>query len=426
MQLKTRSLIILTSGILISIIVRSFLIIHGNDTADVKRMHEVGQAVLDGINPYLTHDFYIYPPLWMHFEAMTLWLSNLFNIPFHILIKVWPNMADILITIILFKFLLRLNISYTKASLWSLVFILNPVSIIISASHGQFDSVPSLLVLLAIYLLTFYSTKTYIFMSALLMGLAIAFKPNPVMLLPLLLIQTSKVFRYALLSAIPVLLTLLPYLIMNFHATTGSVFSYSGVYDFGYASILKAIWYQQNANIWPPYLDEMLNITKFTFLFASSALFLIFWGQKTLVRASLAVYLLFLTFYSGISAQYLVWILPFAVIERSKAIIPFSFSATVALLGFYLFFGPEILLGNLKQIPTFQSDYMLLYFVGNLMLWATVLLWSLNIFKKYTKITWENIGQFRKTLVVSLLIALVISLIPVFYMAIKIVQLAGL
>lgn len=376
-------------GIFIAILIRGFFILNGTDTADITKLREMGEAILKGDNPYLSIPYNVYPPLALYLEAATKIMSNFFNIPFHILTKIWPNLADIAIAVLIYKFLRKFEVKSTSAHLWSLIFILNPISIIISSVHGQIDSITSLFVLFSIYLLIFYFSKFYL-LAAICLGLAIAIKPNPIMLIPLFLfVKTSflknfnlnEKFIFSGISLAPVLVLLAFFKEGDNAKILESLVGYSGVYDFGYAAIIRGILYQDNANIWIPTSDYLLNISKIIFLLGSAFVILIFANSKNLIKACLSMYLLFLTVYFGISAQYLSWVLPLAVVAREKMIIIFSATGLFALLGFYMFFGPEILLGKFSNINEYQSKYMSIYFFGNLLFWFSTSWWLVKIIK---------------------------------------------
>lgn len=376
------SFFILFIGILISLSIRLFFALNSLDVADVLKAHQVAQVILQGQNPYQTLSFAIYPPLNYYLETITLFFSSISSVPFHVLTKIWPNLADLGISLLLYKFLLKKGIKPIPATIWTLVFLLNPISIIISSAHGQVDSIPSLFVLLSVYLLTFHSPKPF-FWSGLLLGLGIAIKPNPLMLLPIFIVSIKSSLRekiiFLIVSIAPVAISTIPYLIQGNLNVLANLFNYSGVYDFGYSAILRGFWFQQNANIWMPMPSELVLAGKLLFLATLAFLSFLFWKSKNLIKGILSVYLLFLTVYFGISAQYLSWILPFAVLERSKIIIPFTLTGLFALFGFYMFFGPDILLGNLTTITAFQSKFMPIYVIGNLMFWITIIWWLSKI-----------------------------------------------
>ncbi len=419
------STLILFIGIFLSVLIRVFFILSGTHVADIKLLFGMGDAVLKGLNPYISLSFNSYPPIAVYIEAFTILLSNTLNIPFHILTKIWPNLADIAITLLLYRFLIRLNVKAVSASFWSLIFILNPISIIISSIHGQIDSIPSLLVLISIYLLTL-ANKPRFNLSALILGLAIAIKPNPLMLLPFFLIiskiNLKQVFTFLLTSLAPVALVFAPFILQSPQQILVKMVSYGGVYDFSYAAILKGFWYQQNAETWLPQTNQMFDSSKLAFILGTIFLLVLFAKSKNLLKACLAVYLLFIGIYFGVSAQYLYWVLPIAVLAKEKMSILFSITGTLALLGFYTYFGPDILFGKFWNGTAFQSKYMLFYFVGNLLLWVTTLWWFIAIVKDQMQTTFKTFTPVRKKLIFALLSIFLISLLPVLHFSFLIIQ----
>lgn len=416
---------ILLLGIFLSILIRVFFVINGANVADIKLLFGMGDAVLKGLNPYVSLTYNSYPPLAVYIEALTILLSNISNIPFHILTKIWPNLADIIITLFLYKFLIRLNVKPIFASFWSLIFILNPISIIISSIHGQIDSIPSLLVLISVYLLSL-SSKPKFRLSALILGLAIAIKPNPLMLLPFFLIinkmSLRQGFTFVLTCISPIVLIFAPFILQNPQQILTKMFSYGGVNDFSYAAILRGFWYQQNAQTWLPQADQILEASKLTFILGAIFLLILLYQSKNLLKTCLAVYLLFLGIYFGISAQYLSWILPLAILSREKMVIPFSVAGTFALLGFYTFFGPDILFGKFSHGSAFQSKYMLIYFTGNLLLWITILYWLIKIIKNCISTPSKAFSTRHKKMIIVFLVLFIISLLPILRLSFNILS----
>lgn len=415
--------LLLYLGIFLSVAIRIFFIAHGTNVADIKLLFGMGDSFLKGLNPYLYLTYNSYPPVAVYIEAFTILFSRIINIPFHQLTKLWPNIADVLICLILYKSLIKFRLNSLQATFWSLVFVLNPISIIISSIHGQLDSIPSLFVLISIYLLTL-SKKIHINSSALFLGLAVAIKPNPLILLPYFLIYKNinlkqKLF-FLVISLGPVILTLIPYL-SNLQIL-GRIFEYLGVYDFSYAAILRGFWYQQNAARLLPLSTELLNASKLSFILGAGPLLILFYKSTNLTKMCLVVYLLFLSIYFGISAQYLSWILPLAILAREKKVIYFSLAGSLALIGFYTFFGPDILFGKSWNGLAFQSVYMLPYFVGNLFLWIITLWWFIMIINNYMKARFHTFSLIRKRIFFVFLFIFIVSLIPILRFSFLIIQ----
>lgn len=407
---------ILNVGIFISIIIRAFIIINSKHVADIELLFRMGDELVKGNNPYLRLEYNVYPPLAIYLEALTIHLSRVLGIPFHILTRVWPNIADILATVVIYKYLRRLKFRGLTATLWSLVFVLNPVLIIISAAHGQIDSIVNLLVLFSVYYLSFNILSFSNYLAALFLGFAISIKPNPLILLPFLMFFVKGKIRdlgiFVVLSMLPIVLLLVPFVYENFFQVVSEIITYSGVYDFSLAAIMRGWVYQDNANYWLDNSLELIKSSKLSFLAGLFFLLILFWKTKKAVKALISVYLLFLTIYFGISAQYLIWILPFAVLERSKIVFIYTFVAFIALTGFYLFFGPSILLGDLWDVVEHQSKFMTVYFLGNLGFFLVLISWLiLNIITEWqTRI--QNINKLDRSLLVFSLILFVLMLLP--------------
>ena len=106
-----------------------------------------------------------------------------------------------------------------------------------------------------------------------------------------------------------------------------------------------------------------------------------------------------LTIYFGLSVQYLVWLIPFAILERDKMVIPYIILGTLAQVGFYLFLAQNILFGNLSTEASFQVKNIYLYFYGNLLFWIFCVFWLIRIVKMEINAQMLKFGTLRKFLV---------------------------
>ena len=151
--------------------------------------------------------------------------------------------------------------------------------------------------------------------------------------------------------SVPVALILVPYAIADFGALARELLGYGGVADFGWIGVWRGLrWLatgalaRSEAAHWP----RSIAAAKVLFLAVYVAML---WAAATrraaLVgrcRPRLAVFLAFLAFYGAISAQYLLWPVPFGALlpgrvrSRPTARPPPSRS-----LGFYLFLAPGVL-----------------------------------------------------------------------------------
>jgi hypothetical protein len=74
----------------------------------------------------------------------------------------------------------------------------------------------------------------------------------------------------------------------------------------------------------------------------------------------------------------MVWIVPFAVIAGDWFVIPYSIATTLSLLGFYLFFWPDILFGKFNTLQPLQVAFIPLYLWPILGAWIVDAIWLLR------------------------------------------------
>jgi hypothetical protein len=312
--------------------------------ADVERYERVGRHLLDvSPNPYETRGLYPYPPPWAVVEAGAEWLARAGTGSFALNVKVPVLAADLGIVA-----LLGLLASAGRASpLAPWIYALHPVAILVGAAHGQFDALPLLLVLLALEALARGRRDA----SALALAGAISLKSFPVLLLPFFALGGRASWRgaarYGLLATLPVVLLLLPFALVDLEALRRELLGYAGVADFGWAGLVRGFdWLaggrlaRSESRFWPAAAA------------ASKVLFLSAWAVLVVLarrlrlsaeRATLATILAFLTLYGLLSAQYLLWAVPPGLLRGGRLSALYGASATLGLVGFYLFLAPGVL-----------------------------------------------------------------------------------
>jgi len=310
--------------------------------ADVLRYQKAARHVLDvSWNPYLAPRLYPYPPLWVWFEAGSEWLARATGLSFAVLVKLPVLLADLGILLACWA-----NDSRSaQRAAW--LFALHPVSILVTSFHGQFDSVMLFFVLLSLR----FQQANRSDASALSLSAAIATKSFPVLLIPFFVVGQSpaRASRYALLATVPVLLLLVPYAISDFGALARELLSYGGIADFGWIGAGRGLrWlttgalFRSEAAHWPasiPAAKALFFVVYLAGLWAIATRKL----RWTPTQATLGVFLAFLTFYGAISAQYLLWPVPFGALLPSLWFGIYTAAATAALAGFYLFLAPGVL-----------------------------------------------------------------------------------
>jgi hypothetical protein len=148
-------------------------------------------TVFDHQNVYAVTERYPYPPVWIWIVAGLRGLATLIQVPFDALVRAPATLGDLGIGVVLYGYARDRIGAGWRALTPSALYLLNPAVLLISAAHGQFDSLVILFVLLAFYLRGPYHNRRW-FSAALALGIAIALKGFPILLLPYLALTTPS------------------------------------------------------------------------------------------------------------------------------------------------------------------------------------------------------------------------------------------
>jgi len=314
--------------------------------ADVERYQKVGRHLLDESgNPYQTQRLYPYPPPWAAVEACAAWLSRRGLGSFAVDVKLPVIAADLALVALLG----RAATAGLASPLAAWLYAVHPVSLLISGVHGQFDAIPLGFLLLAVLL----AERGRATASALALGAGIATKSFPVLALPFLAFAGDAswraALRYAAIALAPGALLLVPFAVLDWAALRRELFGYGGIADFGWAGVARGLaWLasgtlpRSEADYWP----VAAAASKLLFLAAWLALALAARVRRLELsprRGVLAVLLAFAVLYGLQSAQYLLWVVPFALLCPRALAAAHAAAATIGLVGFYLFLAPGVL-----------------------------------------------------------------------------------
>src|SRR5262249_8330841 len=174
----------------------------------------------------------------------------------------------------------------------------------------------------------------------------------PVLVLPFALAflpSTGARVRYAALATVPVALLLVPFAWADPGALRRELLAYGGIADFGWIGAWRAV---QAAVAGPLARSEAVHwataaaLSKGALLARGAALWpavarrRLRWSPP---QCALGVLLAFDVFYGALSAQYLLWPVPLAVLLRERWAAPHAVAATAALVGFYVLLAPGVL-----------------------------------------------------------------------------------
>lgn len=337
------------------------------------------ESVLTHHNVYTFTDRYPYPPAWVWLVALAQWTANTTGLPFDKLVRLPGIVGDALIVALLGR---------RKGTKSALFYALNPVSILITAGHGQFDSLVMALVVVA-WALWDTSQRRGAAWAALALGGAIALKGFPALLLPALLIGTPSWKQRTILiglAMLPLLVCVLVY---------GAFFGLEG------AMISRVLGYQSPAILgWSLYLDKLLPQLSFLLGGPTRIVLLLLPVLLALCKPAWSLELLWLAtllgFYvlaPGLSPQYLLWALPLlAVVDLKKGLL-YTALAGIALVFVYLWGFPEAIPWGSTLIslaPPFV--WRAAYWAANLVWWLACIWFLYSMYPKGKSLTaWGDI-----------------------------------
>ena len=295
----------------------------------IRVAHRIG-----GMNPYRT-GFVNWPPLWLGWLFYARRLTEIYGVPLPFAIKLGPILADLAITLTLYSHFRRDGEARSafRQSLW---YALNPVAFYTSAFHGQFDSFPVLFGLLAT--LAVYNAKPGVgwLRSTFWLGMAAFAKTWPILLLPGLVREartySRKVLYVVMALALPVISVGLLYLddpvpIRRY------VLNYRSAAEWWGLTSLDCLLTHTAAG----WVNRMVS---WLFYGAMLGTYVFLWRQDRRVdplRASCLILVTFFVFTSGFGIQYLLWVLPIALLADGRRARLYSLLTSVTITVQYIF-----------------------------------------------------------------------------------------
>ncbi|MEA2345350.1 MAG: hypothetical protein QOF63_3519 [Thermoanaerobaculia bacterium] len=286
-------------------------------TDDVAGWAAWGGLLASGANPTASKYLLAWPPLWLPFTWLASVLSETTHIPFYLLIKLAPIAADLVLTMFLYSVAEEYGCPPWKTAL---AYALNPISIYCTAIHGQFDAIPTLCATVAVVMMGRRGDSRLIGAGSWL-GIAAAFKTWPLFILPALLAPLRSMRRQVRVAAIAIGIFIAALLLSWLFFGVGSVM---GVLT--YRSALG--WWGLTSIAYLRAATPSVNLFSAIFFAAMAAAALLLIAKRT--EAARGALLLLLTFYvtaPGFGPQYLVWIVPLALLTDQRCGVAYSILA---------------------------------------------------------------------------------------------------
>ena len=251
---------------------------------------------------------------------------------------------------------------------------LNPLAALISAAHGQFDSLALALLLLAAWLLEYARQPRAEWWAALCLAAAVALKTWPLAFLPLYLGSFPSLrerLRFSAWVLLPPLLLLLPWLAFDGPAAVAGHLAYSGAAALGLSGALRAACYALGAGV-DLYrrLDGLWRAAAGLGLGLAYAAGLWQCRRLKLLEGLPWTALLLLLLAPGLSPQYLAWPVALALAVSPRLALRLSLACLPLLGCFYALFLPTVLAGKAAWVPPALGQIgTLLWALANLLWW---------------------------------------------------------
>jgi hypothetical protein len=381
--------------LIIALFTRVYFLTHfpqpfGDFAYDAESYRIVADLVRSGKDVYANTDRHPYLPFHMYIFAAADWLADHAVVGFFSWARL-PNIAaDLGITALIYRGSLRLGRSASAAFWLAFLWAVNPISILTSVIHGQFDSVPLFFTLLAYYMLRFRRQDIWgPALGGLSMGLAVVDKSWPVLFVPVLLLVAPRVrdkLAYLVaVAAVPLILTGVYYSLYSPSLETieTRVLDYNAVSGrwgygllFGISRSTPASWIE-----WTQAHGRDLTL----WVIAVVGAFVV--PRREAMAGCAALVAAFYAATSGFGSQYLVWIVPLALMAGETTMLAiYSLFAVSAL--FILYWGT----GGLAYKLTPTREYWPL-----LIAWPSTILW---IFREVALSIplGQSLAAFRKVL----------------------------
>ena len=323
---------------LVAIVVRAIPAALAFGTSDVLAWDQLARLFLAGDNFYATQ-LHNWPVLWIYFTAAAEAFHDSTGLPFSFLVKLPPIAADAAIAMLLRRQSPKIGLLYA----------LNPVAILITGYHGQFDSMMLAPTVLAWCLWEAWTGPRRLYGTALALGLGIWFKPVPLVLLPIFLPRLKNHLEravFVVLAFAPAAIGTLPYFLRWPEDVAANFLGYSSWFgQWGYPVLWMLVEYVARGTVpwWMPDPEHVSSVLHFMYLAGRFVLlaalgFTWWWIHRQRTSVLFGVVATFVAFYTatvGFGVQYLLWVLPFALAARERFVWPFTVAATGLLIVAY-------------------------------------------------------------------------------------------
>ena len=378
-KISSPLLLLVTAGLCLRIIPAFVLVPVSN--YDIESYRLVSQHVLAFEDVYTAQDTvrrHPYLPLQMYWMGFSQFLSSQTHPPFTSIVRLAPITADILISLVIFFTTGRRFKRYPP--LWAaLLYALNPLSIYVSAFHGQFDAIPALFILLAIRSANNQAPGS----SGFWLGLGILVKSWPVLAFPSLFLffrNTKQKILFLILSGLVPVLGILVYswlydariLTVIKRALT---YNNQGIGSWGYTYLLRMVGLFWSDAL--PFVNSYFSVAKYVTVLGLFVIWFFVARKQDLFARMLTILVALMAFFHAFSIQYLIWLLPFAILNNQIRWLKWYTLAAFSYM--FLTYHTLILRDTITQFMSVSQADVYLITPTSLPAWLITLAWLWNL-----------------------------------------------
>jgi len=319
-----------------------------------------------------------YLPLQLYWIGLAGWLADKTGLAFSSVVRIAPIIADCFVVLLLFKMISKnKNLDPIHAAM---LYAINPISVYVSAFHGQFDSIPLFFLLVSL----FYAGASA-YKSGFWLGLGIWIKSWPVLLLPIIL-NTFKGLkeksRFVIAMITTPLVGIFIYLFLfqaDFFNIVDKALGYNhGVGIWGYTYLVKNLagFLLPELSIW-----SLLKFSRYLTIVILGLVWFFFARKQSPIAGVLTFLLAFFVITHAFSIQYLVWLIPLGVLVGDIHWI--NWFTTAAFAYMFLAYHTLILDMTITNIMPWPLADTWIIIPASLPVWIVTIFWFVNRINKH-------------------------------------------
>lgn len=357
-------------------------IIGARSNYDIDSYYLVSNHVLAGEDIYRMADTvnrHPYLPLEMYWLGAARLISEFTKLPFPFVVKWLFIGADVCLILVIYLYMDHRSIPQPKRG--ALLYAINPIAVFVSAYHGQFDALPILFSIIGLF---FINTSAW--MVGFWIGLGIWIKSFPILALPtaleLIRNHKGKIIVFGLSILLPFIGILLYVSVYN--SRLDIVFNRAVTYNhgigvWGYTYFLRLLsLYDHSFSVW---VSLYFKVSRFVTL----GILAVIWGIAV-KKSDDPIYIYFITllaflaFTHAFSIQYLMWIIPLAIIlGEDRWLLRYNL-ASVAYA--FLVYNTLILNNSITNLMPWPKADLVIIIPSSLPVWIICLGWLFSFFLK--------------------------------------------